>query len=469
MRRNLLHIPWVFMLFFIAPAIILSQTGDCPSIVKTAIDTVKDACAAISRNQACYGNVHLDATSRESEKPLAFTKPGDLADLANVQRLKLSPMDAQNNIWGVALMKVQADIPDTLPGQNVTFILFGDVQIQNAVTDTTAPISITLTTTKSVGLLAKPASGEKPLIALQKGTKLIADGRLQDNSWLHVQLTDGSIAGWIFATFAKIDSDLNGLTVTDPSVLNPHHPMQAFYFQSGLHDRPCNQAPDSGILVQTPQGKGKINLLADEVEVQLGSTAYLQAQPNGNLIITVIEGSARVTVGSRTITVPSGTRLQIPLDNDLKPNGPLGKLESYDVATLKTLPIGLLQRRIAIATGLVAKQVDKLNQDSTSTSTAPGGSSAASNVNPKSAGCSVKGDTPTSVSFTNNSQRTISIIWIGYDCKEVLYSKLQPGQSYKQETFATHPWIVRDSQSNDLVAGPFVSKDGSPFSVTISQ
>ena len=30
-------------------------------------------------------------------------------------------------------MKLQANLPDSLPGQNVTFLMFGDVQIQNAV------------------------------------------------------------------------------------------------------------------------------------------------------------------------------------------------------------------------------------------------------------------------------------------------------------------------------------------------
>ncbi len=465
MKHYLLRTAWILFLLCIAPAFILAQSDDCPSIVKTAISAVKDACASINRNQACYGNIRLDATPRESSTPLSFTKPGDLADLVNVQALKLSPLDAQNNIWGVALMKVQADIPDTLPGQNVTFVLFGDVQIQNAVADTTAPPSLVLTTAKSLTLWGKPASGENPVTTLNKGIKLIADGRLKDSNWLHVQLADGSAAGWIFAAFTKNDGDLNTLSVIDDSLFAPHHPMQAFYFQTGLLDRPCNQAPDSGILVQTPQGKGKINLLANDVEIQLGSTAYLQAQPNGNLVITVIEGSARVTVGSQIIIVPAGARLEIPVGSDLKPNGPPSKLESYDVATLKALPIGLLQRRIAIATGLPNKQIDKLNQDNTNTDAA----GSISNANPKSAGCSVKGDTPTTVTFTNNSQRNISTIWIGYDCKEVVYSKLKPGQFYRQETFATHPWIVRDSQSNDLLAGPFVSKDGSPFSVTISQ
>lgn len=185
-------------------------------------------------------------------------------------------------------MKVQANIPDTLPGQNVTFVLFGDVQIQNAITDTTAPKQIGLTTTRSLHLWEKPSSGECCVFD-RANSKLVADGRLSDNSWLHGHLADGS-EGWFYAGFVKSSGDMSSLAVLDPAAPHIYHPMQAFYFQSGMGDRPCKQAPDSGILIQTPKGAGKIQLLADDVEIQLGSTAYVQAQANGYMTIAIIEG-----------------------------------------------------------------------------------------------------------------------------------------------------------------------------------
>jgi hypothetical protein len=38
-------------------------------------------------------------------------------------------MDPQVDEWGMVLMRVQANLPDTLPGQNVLFLLFGDVEL----------------------------------------------------------------------------------------------------------------------------------------------------------------------------------------------------------------------------------------------------------------------------------------------------------------------------------------------------
>ena len=38
--------------------------------------------------------------------------------------------------WGIAIMGLQANLPDNLPGQNATIVLFGDVEIANRGEDT---------------------------------------------------------------------------------------------------------------------------------------------------------------------------------------------------------------------------------------------------------------------------------------------------------------------------------------------
>ena len=37
----------------------------------------------------------------------------------------------QTRDWGIAVLKAQANLPDALPGQNVTFLLFGDTTVDN--------------------------------------------------------------------------------------------------------------------------------------------------------------------------------------------------------------------------------------------------------------------------------------------------------------------------------------------------
>jgi hypothetical protein len=62
---------------------------------------------------------------------LEFNTVGDITDLVSIKNYSRSPCNAHNT-WGIALMKVQANIPDTIPGQNVTLLAFGDVLLEDA-------------------------------------------------------------------------------------------------------------------------------------------------------------------------------------------------------------------------------------------------------------------------------------------------------------------------------------------------
>lgn len=104
----------------------------CPALVDDALERVGTLCADTRRNQACYGNFLMDITQRPNTQPVAFTRPGDIADLAVIQSLRTQPLNLINGTWGVGLLRFQANLPTTLPGQNVTMLVFGDVQIQNA-------------------------------------------------------------------------------------------------------------------------------------------------------------------------------------------------------------------------------------------------------------------------------------------------------------------------------------------------
>src|SRR5690606_35312981 len=105
----------------------------CTTIVRSALQAANSACAGTGRNQVCYGNVLGEAIPAEGVSDLHFNDVGDIAPVTQIKALQLSPLNEAANQWGVALMQLQANLPDTLPGQNVTFLLFGDVTIENAV------------------------------------------------------------------------------------------------------------------------------------------------------------------------------------------------------------------------------------------------------------------------------------------------------------------------------------------------
>ncbi|MFN8373078.1 MAG: hypothetical protein U0694_09410 [Anaerolineae bacterium] len=249
----------------------VSAQEDCPAIVEQALSTASDVCAETGRNQACYGNVDLTAALRPDVDSVQFEDAGDITDLTNITGLTLSGMDEENGTWGVAVLQVQANLPDTLPGQNVMMLLFGDVEI-----------------------------------------------------------TDANAEG-------DAESDSAG------------NPMQAFYFRSGIGDAPCAEAPNSGILIQTPEGAGTIDLTMNDVSITLGSTAYVQAQPEGDMVFSVIEGDGTVEAEGVSRDVPAGTRVTVAIDENLHAEEPPSEAEPYDAEALGALPIDLLPREIEIA------------------------------------------------------------------------------------------------------------------------
>jgi LysM repeat protein len=268
----------VLLTLGIGPVASYAQPDDdtCPVIVQTALDTVDRFCSDTQRNIACYGNLLIDATPRPDVVNFTFEQPGDIVDVVNVESLQLENMDLVNQTWGIAVLKLQANLPDTLPGQNVTFLLFGDVTVTNAV-------------------------------------------------------------------------DPEDTTQT---------PMQAFYLSTGIGDRRCNEAPDSGILIQTPEGVETVDLNINGVDIALGSTAFLQSSTE-HMDLFLLEHEAEAGVGDDTQIVPAGTFVRIPLDEDGLASGPPGYPEPYDLDSLESLPTSHLPREVEVPPPLTKEEIDE--------------------------------------------------------------------------------------------------------------
>ncbi len=102
----------------------------CDQLVTLATTTVGVVCNNLGRNQACYGNKLVTVDFKPNINK-SFAQSGDKVDLLSIQRLQTSPLDRATNDWGIAVLKAQANLPDNLPGQNVTFLLFGDTSMDN--------------------------------------------------------------------------------------------------------------------------------------------------------------------------------------------------------------------------------------------------------------------------------------------------------------------------------------------------
>jgi hypothetical protein len=268
----------VLLLLLLGLGSLNAQETSCQAIVFDALAAVDSLCEETGRNEACYGNVMLTVEARDDVKSLNFDAPGDRVRVADIQSLRLTGMDEAVPEWGVALMKLQANLPDTLPGQNVTILLFGDVDLRNAT-----------------------------------------------------------------------DADDEAVT-----------PMQAFYFRSGVGDSPCAEAPESGILIQTPEGVGEVEIVVNEVKIQLGSTAFLQAVPGEAMVIDVLEGLGVVEAFGERRFVPAGVRVRVPIDANLAASGPPALQEAYRMIDLRALPVDNLPDKIEVAPPLAENKLEKI-------------------------------------------------------------------------------------------------------------
>ncbi|MDQ7034241.1 MAG: LysM peptidoglycan-binding domain-containing protein [Anaerolineae bacterium] len=114
-------------------AIVQAQEQDniCPEIVEETLQSVADICTNLDRNTACYGSTDVESTIIDGSTPDFFATPGDNAELLLFSEIRPQPIDEILGRIGVAVLNVQADVPDTLPGQSVIFMIMGDAQLTN--------------------------------------------------------------------------------------------------------------------------------------------------------------------------------------------------------------------------------------------------------------------------------------------------------------------------------------------------
>ena len=326
--------------------VVMAQSADCPVLVQTAMEKTLDVCSGAQRDQACYGNIALEATFQSGMTDQTFSEPGDVVMVDSLQTLKSIPADTTSELWGVALLRVLADLPDTLPGQAVTMIVFGGMEVGNAIPSHADSADQEMSAASDSVVRAAPSSDGQIVGAMVAGDSAVALGKTADNQWLRVELQDiDRRRGWVSASMMT-GADMSTLTVLDPNDLPPS-PMQAFYLKPSFRGLDCAQAPD-GVLIQTPHVPDGIQLhvTVNDVQIALASTAYIQVETDGFLTVNLLEGHGQVEANDVTVDLPQGYRTRVPVSGDYSAIGSPSPIEAYDAGQMGYLPLGLLPEAI---------------------------------------------------------------------------------------------------------------------------
>lgn len=267
--------------------------GACPVVVERALQQVGDNCGGLARSAACYGYFRVNALFYEAQPEGAFSVPADSTALNLLRYVQAAPLDEATQQWGVAMLHLQANVPNTLPGQAVPFLLLGDTETLNTVApeDAFLPANPVLDfdTVNSSNLRTLPEINANILVTLLGDTPLQADARSADGLWLRT-LFEGQV-GWINRDILTPDDALSAQIDTLPVFEDRSpSPMQAFYFRTGIGQPTCSEAP-SVVVAQGPE-RFAVEFTGNGARFVVGSTVALRTLiPDAPVPVDLADGA----------------------------------------------------------------------------------------------------------------------------------------------------------------------------------
>lgn len=342
----------VMLALLLAPSVFSAQdsTSQCPVLVEKALSELGQNCDTLDRNSACYGFNRVEATFGQEVDANTFSQPSDRAGLKELATIETAPLDVDQNYWGIAVLNVQANVPNTLPGQAVTFLLVGDVQMENAVApeDAFQPGEpITVRAVVGVNIRSAPSANANVVGSAPQGTELPADALSSDGRWLRAIFEGG--VGWVSREVVDWEGDIGTLPTLSEETRSP---MQAFTFRTTAGQLACNEAPPSLLVVQGPENI-KVDITANGADIRLGSTIALRILEGNKVQLMVIDGEAQIG----NLTIPAGFTIFGTLDengqiipDDWTDFKPLSPEELEELKGLEDFPVNILHYPIRIPT-----------------------------------------------------------------------------------------------------------------------
>lgn len=284
-------------LFTCAILVAGAQEAVCEDIVRQALRGLSEHCADLERNSLCYGHAQIDASFAGDASRAAFDRPGARAPLAQLKSLRTSPLDVERGHWGLAVMNLQANLPQSRPGAGVIMLLAGEAKLDHDVDlaeidEIREPLStVALQPTTRFAQAAKIA---EELGQLREDEIALADARTRAGDWLRV-VNDGTVS-WVERDHLAPLQAMESLPVVD--VADPFA-MQAFTFSSAREITACDAAAPA-LAIQTPQ-TSSVNLTVNGVDIHVQSLVSFQQVHRNALGMTVHRGAATTAFGNRVL------------------------------------------------------------------------------------------------------------------------------------------------------------------------
>jgi len=109
---------------------VAENNASCQALIDRAIQASGSFCDETDSNNVCYGNTTIKA-ELVPNVTRRFSERGDIVEVNELKRLTASPLNLDTNEWGIAVFKIIANLPRSLPGETVTMVVFGNATLDN--------------------------------------------------------------------------------------------------------------------------------------------------------------------------------------------------------------------------------------------------------------------------------------------------------------------------------------------------
>lgn len=116
--------------FSLTATALAERNASCQVVINKAIQSSDSFCGETSSNSVCYGNTTIQAELAPGATQ-RFSERGDIIAVNDLRRLSAAPLNLANDEWGIAVFKVIANLPRSLPGETITMVVFGNTTLDD--------------------------------------------------------------------------------------------------------------------------------------------------------------------------------------------------------------------------------------------------------------------------------------------------------------------------------------------------
>ena len=269
-----------------------AQAQSCSETVQAAIEAVERNCADLARDSVCYAYPPASAGAFD-DAAFDFDQPGARASALDLNSVHTGALDADANHWGIAVLHLSANLPQTYQGPGLLIMLAGEAAVINRVAPGEA---MAIHAPVSTAALAEAILYKHPGVIPEAVGEVAADDLLlvdayeDTGEWLRV-VDDGAIR-WIEAD--KV-ARLHALEDLPELGLGATFAWQALSLSTGTDYPECAEA-EPWIAIQTPPDMG-VSLTLNGVDIRLDSMVTLQQVHGKALSMTAHRGKATTVFG----------------------------------------------------------------------------------------------------------------------------------------------------------------------------